>query len=123
MNNCLDCEKRISPSAFRCKPCSNRFRAGKYITKRGYNLGANNRMWKGDNVSYRSLHEYLVFHNNKPALCVKCQKKPPYDLANISGLYKRDINDYQWLCRRCHMISDGRLSNLVEHNRLRRCSN
>lgn len=120
---CLDCQNQISESAFRCKPCSNRFRAGKYTNKGGFNLGVDNRMWKGDNVSYRCLHEYLVYHNTKPALCVKCQRKPPYDLANISGIYTRNINDYQWLCRRCHMISDGRLISFIENNRTRRISN
>jgi len=27
-------------------------------------------------------------------------------LANISGEYHRDINDFKWMCRSCHMIMD-----------------
>ena len=30
---CIDCGKRISPIASRCKSCSNKFRAGKYNHK------------------------------------------------------------------------------------------
>src|ERR687891_380248 len=52
---------------------------------------------------------YVKYHLPKTRLCQMCSKVPPYDLANISGEYKRDLNDWQWLCRRCHMLSDGRL--------------
>ncbi len=36
----------------------------------------------------------------------------PLDLSNKSGKYKRDLIDWEWLCRRCHMIKDGRLDKL-----------
>jgi len=43
----------------------------------------------------------------------KKQENPiPYDVANISGKYKRDIKDFEWLCRLCHMTKDGRLEAL-----------
>ncbi len=70
-------------------------------------LASLNPMWKGDKVSYYSIHEWIANRKPKPKLCEKCKKKPPYDLANISGKYKRDINDFKWLCRKCHMIEDG----------------
>ena len=72
----------------------------------------NNPQWKGDNVGYDSLHRWIERHKPKPKICEICKTKKPYDLANISGEYKRDINDFQWLCRTCHMKSDGRLNNL-----------
>jgi len=31
------------------------------------------------------------------------------ELSNISGKYKRDINDYEWLCVKCHRIKDGNM--------------
>ena len=40
--------------------------------------------------------------------CLECNKVTPYDLSNISGEYKRDINDFEWLCRKCHMKKDDR---------------
>lgn len=71
-----------------------------------------NPMWKGDKVGNKSLHEWITNHFPKTILCQICNKKPPYDLANRSGHYLRDLTDWQWLCRRCHMLSDGRMSNL-----------
>ncbi len=76
------------------------------------NMGKKNRMWKGDDVGIVGLHSWIKRHKTKVALCQECNKKEPFDLANISGKYKRDINDFEWLCRRCHMIKDGRFNNL-----------
>jgi hypothetical protein len=79
-----------------------------------------NPMWKGSNVGYAALHEWIKNRLDKPPLCSICGEKPPIDLANKSGEYKRDINDFEWLCRRCHMISDGRMVKLktIRNNRL-----
>jgi hypothetical protein len=45
--------------------------------------------------------------------CEKCGKVTnKLDCANISGEYKRDISDYRWICRHCHMEEDGRLEAL-----------
>lgn len=75
-------------------------------------LKERNPMWKGDNVGYYSLHEWVKNHLPKPQLCEACNNVPPYDLANISGKYKRDLTDWQWLCRSCHMKSDGRMEKI-----------
>lgn len=68
--------------------------------------------WKGDNVGSRCLHKWINRHKPKPDLCVRCHQTPPFDLANISGLYKRDVNDFEWLCRRCHVMSENRRFNI-----------
>jgi len=72
--------------------------------------GENNPQWMGDKVSIVPLHVWIRSHKPKPTLCEMCKNKPPYDVANISQTYKRDVNDFEWLCRRCHMIKDGRLA-------------
>jgi hypothetical protein len=79
---------------------------------RNSNLGENNGMWKGNNVGYGALHDWIKVRKFKPELCENCKKNKPYDLANISGEYRRDINDFEWLCRKCHMKVDGRIINL-----------
>lgn len=71
--------------------------------------GETNSNWKGKGVKYTGIHEFVRRHLAKPELCEKCNEVPPYDLANISGQYSRDLNDWQWLCRKCHMKDDGRL--------------
>ena len=72
-----------------------------------------NPQWKGSKVGLSALHEWIKNRKLKSLICEKCKRKSFLDLANISGEYKRDINDFQWLCRRCHMISDNRMKNLT----------
>lgn len=82
--------------------------------KRKLNLYAgssneDNPNWKGNKVGYKGLHQWLRMHKPKVDLCESCKENPPFDLANISGEYKRELDNYEWLCRRCHMLKDGRL--------------
>lgn len=81
------------------------------------NLKENNGMWKGDKVGYKSLHQWVKKNKSKPKKCEECKRYSPYDLANISGKYKRDLKDWKWLCRRCHMFKDGRINNLKQFRR------
>ncbi len=78
-------------------------------------LGSNNSQWKGNKVGFSALHQWVLRHKPRSQLCEICDKKPPYDLANISGQYKRDLDDFQWICRRCHMLQDGRMNNLKQY--------
>ena len=71
-----------------------------------YNLCELNGMWKGDNVGYNSLHEWIRNHKIKSEFCEMCKSNKDTELANISGQYKRDIDDFLWLCRSCHMKFD-----------------
>ena len=106
---CLQCSKIFM--GFTChyrKFCSQSC-AGKYNK-----IGELNGQWKGDKVGYSALHEWIKNHFPKPKLCVDCKENPPYDLANISQEYKRELSDWEWLCRRCHMIKDGRMNKLKE---------
>jgi len=80
------------------------------------NLGKKNGMWKGNNVGYFPLHEWIKKRKPKPKFCEKCKIRKSYDLANISGNYKRDVNDFEYLCRKCHMNEDGRLKKLQGFN-------
>ena len=117
-----------------CKVCGNKFweyqsrkgREGFYCSRKcawialrdkPVNVGENNGMWVGDKVSYGALHTWIRNRKTKPKLCQHCFEKPAYDLANISQEYKRDLNDYEWLCRSCHMKKDGRLK-MLNINRL-----
>jgi|ERR1035437_2606755 hypothetical protein len=76
----------------------------------GINLGQANAMWMGDKVGYFALHSFIKRHLSKPLFCQDCGEKKKLDLANISGEYKRDLSDWEWLCRKCHMSKDGRLA-------------
>jgi hypothetical protein len=78
-------------------------------------IGSKNHNWKGDKVSRGAVHDWIKTRLPKPEKCEHCQQKPPRDLANKSGEYRRDLSDWEWLCRRCHMISDGRMNNLKQY--------
>ena len=78
-------------------------------------LAEKNPRWVGDKITKNPLHAWVKRRLVKPELCQKCNKKSALDLANISGLYKRVLDDWIWLCRSCHMHEDGRIRNL-KHN-------
>jgi len=75
---------------------------GLSITK----LNEKNPMWKGDNVKYNALHCWIRRKKIKSNFCENCGLNKPYDLANISNEYRRNINNFKWLCRSCHMKLD-----------------
>jgi len=75
-------------------------------------LGNKNPIWKGDKVGYPGIHAFIRRHKPKPAACEICYKITRLDLANChpSGEYTRNINDYRYICRKCHMTTDGRIN-------------
>jgi hypothetical protein len=78
-------------------------------------LGDKNPMWKGNDIAYGAIHYRIKKILPKPELCQSCVKNLAHDLANKSGKYLLDISDWWWLCRTCHMESDGRMKNLRNH--------
>ena len=119
MNYCK-CGKVISRQAKKCKPCSNRGRVVSEETKKKQSiikLGNKNPMWRGDKVGYFSLHEWVKNRKIVPSLCEICMECPPLDLANKTGKYLRDLSDWEYICRRCHMEKDGRIKNLIIRNK------
>lgn len=79
----------------------------KSITK----MKEKNPMWKGDFVGYTGLHKWVKSRLPKPKFCQECKEKEPIDLAN-KGIYDRNLKNWEWLCRKCHMTKDGRIKNL-----------
>ncbi len=78
--------------------------------------GENHHNWKGDKVKYDALHAWIKRRLKKPSCCDNCRKEKDLDLANISGNYKRDLSDWRWLCRKCHINSDNRINILHKNN-------
>ena len=61
-------------------------------------------------IGYRSLHKWVERQLGKPSFCEQCKdvtlKHRQYHWANISNKYKRDTNDWQRLCAKCHKKYD-----------------
>lgn len=121
LKTCIICKaefsKQLSP-----KQIANG--SGKYCSKqcavkgtgnlrKSDNSGSNHGAWKGDEVKYNGLHLWVRHHKPKPSLCEECKLVPPLDLAN-KGIYNRDFNNWEYLCRKCHMTKDGRLEKVKE---------
>ena len=82
--------------------------------------GSDHHMWGGDSVDLASLHRWVTTRKPKPKDCSMCATKPALDLANVSNSYNkstytRDLKNWRWICRGCHMRSDGRLNNLKQY--------
>lgn len=134
IKQCLRCDKDFKTDAYRVKIGRGRYcsrdcywTAPERLEKCRQNMsGENNpyyglkgnlhprfkekdKRYKGDEVSYNVLHKWI--NRNKPytGFCEHCgitEAGRRLDAANISGEYKRDINDYKWLCIRCHRKFD-----------------
>jgi hypothetical protein len=64
--------------------------------------------WKGDDVGYRALHNWVEKRLGKPMCCDFCNviNLKRYHWANKSKKYKREITDWIRLCPRCHAKYD-----------------
>lgn len=78
------------------------------------NLGQKNHAWAGDKVKYKGLHKWVIAHKSCDKKCEVCKLEKPLDLAN-KGIYNRDFENWEWLCRRCHMIKDGRIVGIIKN--------
>lgn len=106
----------IPKSAF--KPGSIPWSKGKQGVMKAWNKGIKfeavegdkNPFWKGGDVSYTGLHQWVYRKLGKPQTCEKCQKTGLtgryIHWANISQEYKRDVTDWIRLCGKCHKQYD-----------------
>jgi hypothetical protein len=66
--------------------------------------------WRGDEVGYGGLHDWMTKQYGQPVGCEDCGTTDPdkrYEWANISGEYRRDRSDFRRLCKKCHNDLDG----------------
>ena len=69
--------------------------------------GEKNVNWKGDEVGYYALHQWIQRKLGKATKCEYCNKEHNrIHWANISGKYKRDLDDWIQLCPSCHIYFD-----------------
>lgn len=116
---CKICSDTISYSSKsgHCRKCNNRLSKKNPLTRLKSSiskLSEKNPNWVGDKIGRHAVHDWIKRRFPKPTLCQICKIKEPMDLANKSKTYNkktytRDLKNWSWLCRRCHMISDGRL--------------
>lgn len=62
-----------------------------------------------NSTNYWALHKWVVRKKGKAFGCFHCgtTENRRYEWANISGEYKRELDDYESLCVPCHRRKDG----------------
>ena len=94
--------------------CFSKSRIGQPVWNKGKRYwqitGKVHHMWKGDSVGYDALHDWVRRNLGRPDTCEFCEKTGLFGkkihLANKSGNYKRDLNDWLRLCVKCHSLYD-----------------
>lgn len=68
--------------------------------------GENHPSYKGDSVGYSGLHDWVRRHRGKATACENCGSTHHVEWANKSHEYKRELDDWLPLCKRCHAQYD-----------------
>lgn len=110
MNHCECGCGQVTPLAKRTKSAIGHRKGQPLRLVNGHNtrlrIGERHPQWKGEGAGYMALHNWLRRTAEKSGACAECGKEGKTDWANISGEYRRDLDDYLELCRSCHMRCD-----------------
>lgn len=70
--------------------------------------------FNGTVAEYKALHKWIRTNFPVPAECDHCSKQDAkrYDWAAIDNRYTKLREDWEYLCRSCHIKSDGRIDQL-----------
>lgn len=79
----------------------------KIVARNRERTGPAHPLWKGDEVSYVQLHQWVERHRPKTGACSGCGATGcRTEWANVSGEYRRDLDDWVELCVSCHRKAD-----------------
>ena len=72
--------------------------------KRPDMTGTNHWLWKGNQVGYDALHDWVNRHLGKADHCENNSThfSSRYHWANVSGEYKRELSDWRQVCPSCN---------------------
>ena len=70
-------------------------------------------MWKGDKAGYSAIHYWVQRYKPKPEACEICGKDGRLELSNKTGKLIRDINNFQYVHKSCHIKYD--IENEIKH--------
>lgn len=132
LNKCKDCTKRDAKKRDvprTCFTCEKEFLARATEVKRGGAKTCSRECYYerlrllldkkfAVKESYYTIHKWVYKNKGKPTKCENCgdKKAKRYEWANISGLYKQDLNDWKRLCKPCHHKYDN-ISDKLWHKR------
>lgn len=75
--------------------------------------------WKGENAGIVSKHLWITKHRGKPNYCEICKRtdRKKYEWSNKDHKYSRKLEDYQRLCKKCHIRYDIENNNFWNRKR------
>jgi hypothetical protein len=102
----------------KCKNCGKEIKTFKSANKKycdikcrneGYKniVGLSAYQWKGDDAGYSAKHKWLHQWHGKAKQCEECGSIINVQWANISGEYRRDLDDWRQLCAMHHRLYDN----------------
>ena len=80
-------------------------------------IGNKNYKWKDKEVGYSALHSWVVRNLGKAYKCsnIACKHlSDRYEWSNKSNQYKRELNDWEQLCKKCHAKKDKQVVGHIE---------
>lgn len=102
---CRGCDKSIIEGRKFCGlPCYR-----KYLSNTFPGKGKNHPGWKGDDVGYWGLHDWVQDRLGRGYSCSQCGSSKKIELANLDHKYTRDLSQWTHLCYRCHRKYDMRM--------------
>lgn len=111
---CLQCGKTLiglTQKKFCSHSCNAKFHnnLSKYNTGK---FGEKHSTWVGDKIQKDSLHCWVTREWGSPKKCDICgtTESKKFEWSNKNHTYKRNREDWQRLCKKCHLQYD------IEHN-------
>jgi hypothetical protein len=94
------------------------FKKGQETWNKGLTIEMNEKhwAWKGDDAGYGPKHQWVYRRKGKAEFCIVSSKHnfTRYYWHNLSGEYKRDLEDWISVCPSCHQyIHNGRRNVLL----------
>lgn len=83
--------------------------------------GEKNPNWKGDEAGVDALHAWVRRRLPKPRACPRCGADHKLELASLNHTYRRDLSEWEWMCRSCHSTLDGKVSNIEGNKKPKFC--
>lgn len=80
----------------------------------GHEGGENHPSWKGNDITYFSLHEWLRMNYPQKLICSFCGARGKTHYALVGAEYTRDIEDYVELCPSCHFRMDNLIRRILK---------
>ena len=78
-----------------------------HLNLKGTKENEKNPSWKGDDVGYNALHNWIAKHFKKSILCEICGLFRKLEWSNKDHKYSRNREDWQYICRSCHRRYDN----------------